>query len=109
VGRKKRSTNRSIPGNTRRDKGIRATRPRLDHRARPSATTVAARRDVAVDSHDGPVGIEPDQVEREPHRERVHRSAAQVQSAIGGERVQAAEPTPASAHPAGVVDTKAVI
>ena len=66
------------------------------------------RRDRAIDPHDRPVGAEPDEIEREAHRERVDRAAARnPQRTVGRQGVEAAEPAPPRSHPAGIVDAQA--
>src|SRR6185312_1889997 len=108
-GRKKRSTNRSIPGNARRDEAICATGPRLDDGTRAGAPAMTPRRDVAIDPHDRPVRAQPDEIEREAHRERVDRAAARdPERAVGRQGVEASEATPPRSHPARVVDAQAV-
>src|SRR3954468_5520815 len=67
---------------------------------------MAARRDVAIDPYHRPVAADPDEVEREAHRERVHRAAAQPQRAILGQLVEPPEPAPPRARPARLVHTQ---
>jgi hypothetical protein len=69
---------------------------------------MAARRHIPIDPHDRSVGPDPDEVEREAHRERVDRAAAQSQRALGRQLVQPAEPAPARVEPARVVDAQPV-
>ena len=64
----------------------------LDHRARLRAELQAPRRDRGVDADDRAVLAEPDQVEREAHREGVNRAAARdVQREALGQHVELRE------------------
>ena len=64
------------PRGRRRGSGRRSPAAGLDHRARLQAVLQPPRRDVRVHAHHVAGLVEPDQVEREAHRERVHRAAA---------------------------------
>ena len=73
----------------------------LDHGARAAARTVSQRGHIAVDPDHFPVGIEPHQVEREPHPDGVHRPAAPDQQRAAGRRLgQERKPEQAGAEPA---------
>jgi hypothetical protein len=70
--------------------------PELEHRPRAPAGPHAARRHVAIDPQDLAGAVQPHEVEREAHAERVHRPAAgqmQGNPAVGpeGEPDEAAE------------------
>ena len=69
-----------------------AVPPRASTTERARGRTEPPRRDARVDAHDVAVLVEPDQVEREAHRERVHRAAARdVQRGRSGMRVELGE------------------
>src|SRR4051812_50017671 len=70
---------------------------------------MAPRRDLAVDPHDRSVAPDPDQVEREAHRERVHRAAPQPQRAVRRQAVEPAEPAAPRVEPARLVHSKPAI
>ena len=74
----------------------------LDHGLRAPAGPQPPRRDGAVVAHDGAGVVEPQEVQREAHADRVHRAAALEEQAVaGGQRVEAGEAAPPRAPVAG--------
>ena len=78
----------------RREEGVGGAGVRLDHGPRLHARLQPVRRDGAVDAHRRAVLAQPDQVEREAHRERVDGAAAgDQQRVVAGHRVEPGEAT----------------
>src|SRR4051794_13809810 len=101
--RAKRSIRRSIAANPGKKEVIRASGLRLDDRAGARTRAMPPGRDMAIDAQDLVPRAEPDQVEREAHRERVDRARPQAQRTPGRQLVEPAEPAPARHDPARLV------
>src|SRR4051812_14551002 len=93
----------SIAAHPRKKEVIRAPGPRLDDSAGARARAMPPGPDVAIDAHDLVPGAEPDEVEREAHRECMHRPRAQPQGTLGRKLVEAAQPTAPRQDPARLV------
>src|SRR3954451_693658 len=86
------SRRHSWPSDAGGDEAVGGARVGLDDRSRLRAELQAARRDRRIDADDLAVLDEPDQVEREAHRERVYGAAARyVQRQALGEHVELRE------------------
>src|SRR5918992_2524358 len=73
----------------------------LEHTACAPARAHAARGHGPVDPHDPAISVEPDEVEREAHAERVHGAAARDLEGYAGREGSAADEAEQAARPTG--------